>query len=279
MIDLPVFGLILFAASLHASWNAFLKGSSDTLLSTTLVMGGAALIALVALPLLPVPARASWPYLAVSALIQVGYLVLLVRVYRVVDMSLAYPLMRGCAPLVVALVSYVWLGEALPGIAWLGVGTICVGILAMAGGARGDISRTGLGYALTNATMIATYTLIDGAGARLSGTPAAYTLWLSLLTGAAMAIWAIPARGAVLIGYARRNWHIGLIGGASTIVSYTIALWAMTMAPIAMVAALRETSILFATAISALILRERVSRARVIAATIIAGGTMLLRLA
>jgi drug/metabolite transporter (DMT)-like permease len=279
MISLPVFALILFAASLHASWNGFLKGSGDTLLSTTLVMGGAALIALVALPFLPVPARASWPYIAVSASLQVGYLMLLVRVYRTVDMSLAYPLMRGSAPLVVALVSRVWLGEALPGLAWIGVGTISLGILAMAVGARGALRPAGLIAALTNAAIIAAYTLIDGAGARASGTPAAYTLWLSLLTGIAMAVWALSARGAVLTGYLRKNWPIGLIGGLGTIVSYTIALWAMTMAPIAMVAALRETSILFATAISALILRERVGPARIAAAAIIASGAMLLRLA
>jgi drug/metabolite transporter (DMT)-like permease len=279
MIDWPVFALILFAASLHASWNAFLKGSGDTLLSTTLVMGGAALIALLALPFLPVPARASWPYLAVSAALQVGYLVLLVRIYRTVDMSLAYPLMRGSAPMVVALVSRVWLGEALPGLGWIGIGTISLGILAMAVGARGALRPAGLIAALTNAAIIAAYTLIDGAGARASGTPAAYTLWLSLLTGAAISVWALRARGMVLTDYLRKNWPIGLIGGLGTIVSYTIALWAMTMAPIAMVAALRETSILFATAISAFILRERVGPVRIAAAAIIASGAMLLRLA
>lgn len=279
MIDLPVFGLILLAAALHASWNAFLKGSSDTLLSTTLVMGGAALIAVLALPFLPVPARASWPYLAVSALLQAGYLALLVRIYRVVDMSLAYPLMRGCAPLAVALVSRLWLGEVLPGLAWIGVVSISLGILAMAAGARGTLGPAGQAAVLTNAALIAAYTLIDGVGARLSGTPAAYTLWLSLLTGAALVAWAITARGGALISYARRNWLIGLIGGLGTIVSYTIALWAMTMAPIALVAALRETSILFATAIAALVLREPVSRVRVAAACIIAAGAMLLRLA
>lgn len=279
MIDLPVFALILFAASLHASWNAFLKGSGDTLLSTTLVMGGAALIAIFALPFLPVPARASWPYLAASTLLQVGYLGLLVRVYRTIDMSLAYPLMRGCAPLVVALVSRFWLGEALPGYAWLGVATICAGILTMALGARASLRPAGLIAALTNAAIIAAYTLIDGAGARLSGTPTAYTLWLSLLTGLAMIVWALRARGPAATTYLRRNWPIGLLGGLGTIVSYSIALWAMTMAPIAMVAALRETSILFATAISAFVLRERVGPPRIAAAAIIACGAMLLRLA
>lgn len=279
MIDLPVFVLILFAASLHASWNAFLKGSGDTLLSTTLVMGGAALLAMVALPFLPVPARASWPYLAASTLLQVGYLVLLVRVYRTVDMSLAYPLMRGCAPLTVALVSHFLLGEAVPLLAWAGVATICLGILAMAAGARGTLRPAGLAAALTNAAIIAAYTLIDGTGARASGTPTAYTLWLSLLTGIAMIIWTCRARGSSAYGYIRKNWPIGLFGGLATMVSYSIALWAMTMAPIAMVAALRETSILFATAISALVLRERVGPARIAAAVIIACGAMLLRLA
>ena len=279
MIDLPVFLLILFAASLHASWNAFLKGSGDTLLSTVMVMGGAAVIAVLALPFLPVPARASWPYLAASALLQVGYLVLLVRVYRTLDMSLAYPLMRGCAPLGVALASRFWLDEGLPVIAWIGVGTICLGILTMTTAARGTLRSAGLIAALTNAAIIAAYTLIDGTGARASGTPAAYTLWLSLLTGAALTALALRTRGKAVFAHARGNWAIGLVCGFGTIVSYTIALWAMTMAPIAMVAALRETSILFATAISALILRERVGPARIAAAGIIACGAMLLRLA
>ncbi|MBX9884611.1 MAG: DMT family transporter [Novosphingobium sp.] len=279
MIDWPVFALILFAASLHASWNAFLKGSGDTLLSTVLVMGGAGVIALVALPFLPVPARASWPYLATSALLQVGYLVLLVRVYRTIDMSLAYPLMRGSAPLTVALLSRFWLGESLPLLVWIGVGTICVGILAMAADARGVLKPSGLAAALANAAHIAAYTLIDGAGARASGTPAAYTLWLSLLTGLAIALWAIHVHGAGVLSHLREKWAIGLLAGSATIVSYTIALWAMTMAPIAVVSALRETSILFGTAISALVLRERVGPARVAAAAIIASGAMLLRLA
>ncbi|WP_065847756.1 EamA family transporter [Sphingobium sp. Ndbn-10] len=274
-----IFGIVLVAAALHATWNAIVKGGGDTLLTTVLVTASAALIAIVVLPFLPPPSRASWPFIAASTVFQLGYFVLVARAYRIADMSLAYPLMRGTAPLLVAVVSVAWMGEPLSPRAWLGVGVICAGILSMAAAVPRNASKAGMVLALLNAIVIAGYTLIDGVGVRRSGAPVAYTLWIFLLTGAALAAWVLVGRREAFRGYIGRNWRLGLIGGAGTISSYGLALWAMTVAPVAVVAALRETSILFGTAISAALLHERVGPARIVAVCIIAAGAAALRLA
>lgn len=186
--------------------------------------------------------------------------------------------MRGTAPVLVAIASVMWLSEPLSARAWLGLGVICAGILGMTGAVPRN-AKAGIGLALGNAIVIAGYTLVDGIGVRRSGAPAAYTLWIFLLSGVALSSWTWLRQRAVLQGYIRRNWHLGLVGGAGTIGSYGLALWAMTVTPVAIVAALRETSILFGTAISALLLHERVGRARIAGVCVIVVGAILLRLA
>jgi len=278
-MTVAVFCAVLFAAALHAAWNAIVKGGSDKFLSTVLITVAASLAAVVLLPFLPSPAPASWPYLLVSGCLQVTYFALVARTYHLADMSLTYPVMRGSAPLLVALVSNVWLGERLTAGAWLGIAIICLGILSMTVGSRHSNAGKGVSLALLNAVVIAGYTLIDGLGVRLSGTPAAYILWVYLLTGLPLVIWTLARRPAALATYASQHWQLGFIGGISSLVSYGIALWAMTVAPIAIIAALRETAILFGTVISYLVLKERVTRARLAAACAILAGAIALRLA
>jgi len=277
-MEFSVFSVVIAAAALHAGWNAIVKRGTDTLATTVLVTGGAALLAIICLPFLPSPAPQSWPFIAASAIFQIVYFVLVARAYRVADMSLTYPLMRGTAPLLVAFASVTWLGGPLSPHAWLGLGLICGGILCMAGLRHNGAGRTGIVIALGNAVVIAGYTLIDGVGVRRSGAAASYTLWIFLLTGMALSAWALIGPRKGFRAYARRNWQLGLIGGVGTLGSYGLALWAMTVAPVAMVAALRETSVLFGTAISALVLKERVGQARIIGACIMAAGAVLLRL-
>jgi drug/metabolite transporter (DMT)-like permease len=193
-------------------------------------------------------------------------------------MSQAYPLMRGTAPLIVAIVSAFQMDDAMSLAAWVGVTAICLGVFSIAlGGTRSD--GKGIRLALLNAVVIAGYTLIDGLGVRKSGAPAAYTLWVFLLTGAPLALWGIAVKRSALIDYFGRHWRLGIAGGIGTTASYGLALWAMTVAPIAVVAALRETSILFATLIAGFVLRESIGPLRVISACIIAGGAAILRLA
>ncbi len=278
-MSLLVFGLVLMAAACHASWNAIVKGGTDTLLSTVLVAFGAMLMAGVVLPFLDMPARASWPFIAVSMLLQVAYYVLLANTYRIADMSQTYPVMRGTAPLIVACAGALFLHDAVAPAGWIGIVVICLGVLSMALARRAGQDSRGVRLAMINAVFIASYTLVDGAGVRLSGAPAAYTLWIFLLTGVPLLVWALATRHRAFIRYLRGNWPMGMVGGAGTLVSYSVALWAMTQAPVAMVSALRETSILFGVLISGLILKEHIGRQRLIAVAVIALGAGVLRLA
>lgn len=275
-----VFAAVLCGAALHATWNAIVKGGSDKLLSTVLVAACSGLIALVALPFLPLPARASWPYLAASAILQTLYFALVAAAYRATDMSRAYPLMRGLAPTLVALFGAAFLGQHLPAAGWIGVALVSTGVFAMAFAFVGQVPGDWRGtvFALTNAAVIAAYTLVDGAGVRVSGAPVAYSMWLFLLATPLVA-WALVARRAAFLAYARANLWRGMLGGLGNLGSYGIALWAMTRAPVAMVAALRETSILFGLAIASLVLGERIGRARIAAAALIVFGAITLRLA
>jgi drug/metabolite transporter (DMT)-like permease len=276
-MSLFVFCVILFSAALHAIWNAIVKGGSDTLLTTVLVAASGALVGLIALPFLPPIAPEAWRYLAISAVLEIAYYALVAAAYRNADMSRAYPLMRGTPPLIVALVSTLALGTALSIPGWLGVALVSAGLLSLTlGGTKGD-SR-GVAFAMVNALVIASYTLVDSFGVRASGSPAAYTMWIFVLTGVPLAAWALLRRPG-FIPYARRNWHLGLMGGLGTLISYGLVLWSMTMAPVALVAALRETSILFGTLIAVLVLKERATRMRIVAVLIIAAGAIVLKLA
>ena len=207
------------------------------------------------------------------------YYALLMATYRQGDVSYAYPLMRGCAPLIVAAIGVVLLGEHLAAPQWLAICLICGGVLAMAGRARGTApggSRTTV-LALACAAAVAAYTLVDGTGVRLSHAPAGYTMWIFALTTLGVAALA-GRRWRELLPFVRQNPALPG-GGALSVGAYWVALWAMTQAPVAAVAALRETSILFATAIAALLLRERVSPRRLAGAALIACGAAAMRLA
>lgn len=276
-MTINVFCILLFAALLHASWNAIVKASGDKMYAAISVSGSAAVIALLLLPFAPQPTFASAPYLLLSSALQVVYTVLVAKTYQVSDMSQTYPLMRGTAPLLVAIVSVVFLGDHLSPLAWSGIGVICLAILAMAYNGRAS-SRRGVVLALINACFIAGYTLVDGTGVRLSGSALGYTLWSFLMNGSCLLGWATIARRHEVSRYLRQHWHKGLLGGVSTMGSYGLALWAMTQAPLAVVAALRETSILFGALIAFVLLKERVIPLRIAAACGIAAGAILLRL-
>ncbi|WP_330216086.1 EamA family transporter [Pseudomonas sp. AM8] len=276
-MSLDVFAIIMLGAALHATWNAVVKGGDNKLLTTCMIASIASLIAATVIPFLELPAKESWPFIGASVILQVVYFVLVASTYRIADMSQTYPIMRGTAPLLVATASVGLLSESLSSFAWLGIAIICIGILSMAA-APSIGQRKGMLLALVNAAVIAGYTLIDGVGVRKSGAPAAYTLWIFLLTGIALAVWAFAVRRREFCRYLARHWRPGVIGGFGTVVSYGLALWAMTAAPIATVSALRETSILFGVVISALVLKEQLTRRRIMAACIIASGAMVLRL-
>ncbi|HBR1031004.1 TPA: EamA family transporter [Klebsiella quasipneumoniae subsp. similipneumoniae] len=277
-MTITVFCILLFAALLHASWNAIVKASGDKMYAAIGVSGSAALIALVMLPFSPQPTLTSAPYLLASCALQVVYTVLVAKTYQVSDMSQTYPLMRGTAPLLVAAISVLFLGDRLSPLAWLGIGVICLAILAMAFNGRAS-SRKGIVLALINACFIAGYTLVDGTGVRLAGSALGYTLWTFFMNGFCLLSWAMMTRRAEASRYLRLHWRKGILGGIGTMGSYGLALWAMTQAPLAVVAALRETSILFGALIAFIVLKEQLMPLRIFAACGIAAGAILLRLA
>jgi drug/metabolite transporter (DMT)-like permease len=279
---------VLGAALLHATWNALVKAGgktgipADPLPATVLVVFGGAIVSALLLPFFRAPSPASWPFIAASSMSQCAYYLLLIEAYRSGDMSHAYPLMRGSAPLLVALINGPLTGESLKPAQWLAMLLICGGVLAMGLAGRshgGGAHRRSTVFALLTACVIALYTLIDGAGVRRSGAPAAYTMWIFLLTGALVTAWTARGRVHELAAAARTRPLLLPVGGVSTVGAYGIALWAMTLAPVAAIAALRETSILFATAIAALFLRERIGRGRLLAVGLIACGAVAMRLA
>jgi len=279
-ISLPVTLAMLLAALLHASWNALVKSSADKQLDTVAVSTGSGVLALAILPWLPAPAPASYAWLAASAAVHVLYFSALARAYRWGDLSFTYPIMRGGGPVLVALFGALALGEWLTAPQAIGVALICGGVLAFASAPVRDpvALRRALAYALGNAAVIATYTVVDAQGARASGAPVSYAMWFFAVNGVVIAAIGTARRGRAVPEYVLRRWARALAGGACALGSYAIALWAMTRAPVALVAALRETAVVFAAALGVLFLGERVTRRSGIAVAAVVGGLVALRL-
>lgn len=275
----PVAAAVLFGALLHASWNALIKSSADKSLDTALlqVMGSAASVPLVLAVGWPVVA--AWPYLLGSTAIHLGYYTALSRAYHHGELGTAYPLMRGTAPLLVALATAATVGETLSMPAWAGVTGICAGVLALGFARQALRSWPGVAFALANAVVIAAYTITDALGVRASGNALQYVAALFAIHGWPFAAAVIARRGrAQFVAYARRRWPLALAGALASLASYGIALWAMTRAPVATVAALRETSVLFAALLGTWLLKEAFTPRRAVGTALIVAGVMALRL-
>jgi drug/metabolite transporter (DMT)-like permease len=311
----PIVLAVLFGAVLHAGWNALVKSSGDKEVDTALVHFLGALVALPPLLLVGLPPPVAWPYIAASLVIHVAYYITLSGAYKHGDLGLTYPIMRGSAPLLVALGSSFVLGESLTPLAWMGVlavtsGVVLVGLARhepLTGGlplgghwappapapapthppGEAPQHRRALSFALANACVIATYTFVDGIGVR--ATVAAgqlavtYVMVLFVLDGVPYPALVYLRRDAAgrraILDYAKRRWPLATLGGAASMGSYSIALWAMTQAPVASVSALRETSVLFATALGVWVLKERFGVQRAAGAVVIVAGVVALRFA
>lgn len=280
-MSIEIMAVVLLSALLHAGWNALVRASGDKFLSSLYVVCGAGLFALLLLPALPAPGRASWPWLLASGLIHVVYFTLVARAYRSADLMLAYPLMRGIAPVLTALAAAALLSEWPGAVGWLGIALISAGALALAAQSwqSGAAHWGSAQAALLNAAVIALYTVVDGKGVRHSGHALSYTAWVFVLTAVFMLILACRRQGRPLLPLSTSAWRIGLLGGAGSLAAYALVLWAMNRSPIALVAALRESSIIFAVLIGALFLDERLNRLRWIAVAFVGTGAVALRLA
>lgn len=266
---------VLGAALLHASWNALVKASPDKQLDTVMVSASAGLVALALAPWLPAPARAAWPWLAASIAVHIAYFAFLAGAYRWGELSYTYPVMRGGGPMIVALAGVFALGEVLSWSEALGVGIICLGVVGFASGAH---DRRATLFAAGNAAVIAAYTLIDAQGVRVSGAAVGYILWFFVGNGVVITALGLARRGRAVPAYLRLHWARGAVGGVCSLAAYGIALWAMTRAPVALVAVLRETSVIFAALIGALFLKEKLTRRRLAATGAVLLGLVALRL-
>jgi drug/metabolite transporter (DMT)-like permease len=274
-LTLPVTLAVLGAALLHAGWNALVKASQDKQLDTFAVAAGSGLLALLLAPFLPAPASASWPWLAGSTAVHILYFGFLAGAYRFGELSYVYPIMRGGGPMIVAASGALVFAEVLQPSEWLGVLLISIGILAFASGAHDPRATV---FALANAVVIGAYTLIDAAGARASAAPVSYTLWFFAANGVVITGMGVWVRGRAVPVYFRRHWLRAAAGGACALGAYGIALWAMTRAPVALVAALRETSVIFAAVLGAAVLNEKMTRRRLIATGAVLAGLIALKL-
>ncbi len=280
-MDLTVFLAVLAAAVMHASWNVLVKLELDRFLSLLLIqtlMGGAGLIMLLAFPL---PSAASIPYAITSGLLHLGYNLFLARSYRTGDLSQVYPIARGAAPLLTLAITWSVMHEEVTLTGGLGVGVLVMGIWAVSLIGRRGLRLDGLTlfFAIGTSVFIAAYTIVDGLGGRVSGQPSSYTGMVFVFDAVFLATTALILRGPGVIGQVAPYWKTGVMGASLSVGAYWIAIWAMTQAPIASVAALRETSILVVMLLSARVLKESVSPARIVGALLIVAGAVLIRLA
>lgn len=280
-MDPLVFAAVLVAAACHAGWNATIKGGLDPLSTTVLISVGAAIVGAALLPVVGLPAGAAWPWCAASVLIHLVYFAALIESYRAGDMGQVYPIARGSAPLMTAIVTTAVLAERLGLAGWSGIILLVLGVmlLSLRGGRDlTQVDRRAVAFALFTAVTICAYSVVDGVGARRAGSANAYSVALFVGIGPVMVMYALARRGREAIAAMERNWRLGLAGGTLQLGSYGIAIWAMTVAPIAIVAALRETSVLFGALIAIIFLKEPMRIGRVAAALMIVAGLTLIRL-
>jgi phosphonate utilization associated putative membrane protein len=284
----PVVLAVLLGAALHAGWNTLVKSAGDKTIDTALVHFLGALVALPLMLWVGLPRAEAWPYIAASLVIHVGYYIALAGAYQHGEMGMTYPIMRGFAPLLVALGSGALIGEAPTPGAWLAIVAITLGV-AMVGLAHPGEAlhhRKALAFAFANAAIIAIYTFADGMGVRAEvaagGSAWRYVMILFVLDGLPypLLVWLrrTPAQRRSIVAYARTRWPKAALGGAASIGSYAIALWAMTQAPVASVAALRETSVLFAALLGTWLLKEKFGLQRALGTLVVVAGVAGLRL-
>lgn len=279
-MTLTVFLAVLAAAAMHAIWNATIKVRLDRFGSISLLTVGMGLMGLLTLPFVEVPPAPVWIWIASSVMLHTGYRLALIKAYETGDLAQIYPLARGSAPLLSAIGGVLLIHETPPPFAIAGIVLLCGGtlLMSMRGGAGAALAGSAVAYALTTSAFIAGYTLTDGVGAREAPSASSYAAWLftcdAIVTGAIY----LAVRGKGGMATLLPEWHVGLGAGLLAAAAYWIVMWAMTRAPIASVAALRETSILFAMAIAVVGLRETVTAWRIAASVLIVAGIVALRL-
>ena len=274
-----VFAIVLLAALLHAVWNALVKGAADKTVSMAAVVYGQALAGLACLPWVVTPDPACLPWLLAGVALHIGYQVFLVSAYHLGDMTQVYPIARGVAPLLVAAASVLFLGVTFAPMQLAAIGLIAIGIgsISLVRSADGLFQGKAAALALATGGFIASYSLVDGVGARIAGTSLGFYGWLAVLNGILFAGFSAIFRPG-MTRQALRQPRMIAIGGGASFLAYALVVYAFTQAPIALVTALRETSIVFALLIGVVVLKEPLNLLKVIATATTLTGAALLRL-
>ena len=263
-MDLPVLALVLLTAVAHAAWNGWLKKSSPDFIGLAAISAGWLIVGVAGVLLVGLPLPSSWPYLLATTTVHTIYATLLVSAYRHGELSLVYPIARGSAPMIVALAAPFLLREKLDGPDILAVALIVPGILVigLAGAGASLRDRHAILLSLATGVAIAFYTLIDAAGARSGPSPHTYSAWLFVLSATALLLITCFLHRSATLTLLKPHLRRGVPVGILSAIAYMIVLWAMTVAPAALVAAVRETSILFAALIGWGLLGEKITRLR-----------------
>ena len=271
-----VIAIVLTAALLHALWNALVKGAGDKTVILGLIALGHVVPGLVVVALVPWPGWAIWPYVLASTVIHWGYYYFLNAAYRLGDLSVMYPIARGLAPVLIALGAQAWVGETLPPLAWAGIVIVSGGIMVLTRGVlTGALPMSGLLAALACAVMVASYSLVDGVGVRLSTSALAYVGWLFVME-VFVAGFVLTTRWQRLRAISPGAIALGFLGGVISGTAYGLVLYAKTLAPLGLVSALRETSVIFAAMIGVLWFGEGPKGNRLLAAAIVMAGIVLI---
>ena len=265
-----LYGLVLLAAAAHAIWNALVKRAADALLMMAAIRLVGLVFGLAVVPFLPWPNESTWVLLALACTATFAYYGLLIHCYQIGDLSLVYPIARGSAPLVLALIAFLVIDEHLTATQIAGIVLISVGILALVIGKGND--RRAVGYALATGISIATYSFLGGLGVRSSASVFGFQAWLEILTGIGMLAFAMIRRPGKVQAFVQTSGGIGLIAGALSVAGYLAFLTAAKVLPLAPIAALRECGLIFGAIIGAVVFKERFGIRRIVAAGLIAAG-------
>jgi drug/metabolite transporter (DMT)-like permease len=280
-MSLDVFLAVLAAAAMHAGWNAIIKGGEDPFVAVTHVSLFSGAIALCFLPLVPFPMPEAWVWIAASAALHTVYRFMIICAYRSGDMAQVYPIMRGAAPMMTTVATALLIGELVSLTGFLAVACLSGGVFLMSlkGGRIGGLNAIAVAFALCSAVSTCGYSLVDGMGARINGSGPGYAMWMFVCNSLTMQMIALFARGPSVYASLPRTALVSAGGGLMSMSAYFIVIWGMTKAPIALVASLRETSVLFGALIAMLILKEPMTRWRALASALVLVGMLLLRVA
>ncbi|MER9048040.1 DMT family transporter [Mesorhizobium sp. M0923] len=275
-----VFMMVFGAAVLHAAWNALVKVNADRLVMIAIMMMSQVAVGIAVVPFVAFPTAESWPYIWASCVLNTAYCVFLIKAYRYGDLSHVYPISRGCSPLIVAFISIAIVGETLTSQAGFSVVVIALGImsLALTRGANGFREPKAVLYAVGTGIFTAGYTVVDGLGARLAETAESYTFWSHLFNGIPITLVALYLRRGQVRVSLRKCWKVGILGGMISLLAYWIVTWAMTQAPLALVSAVRESSMVFAVLFGVFFLKERLDLAKLASIGVTLIGTAMLKM-